>query len=158
MSCPPQLDTPPTNPTRTPATPPYRVGPSGIHGMGLFATAFIPADTEIGPLEGRHTAEDGPHVLWIDETRGFRVTNDLRFINHADEPNAVYYDDLTVAALTDIYPGQEITHHYDGDEAEDADELPDFEGVEEEEDFSSAADEPAQSLAAAVSDAPGPMA
>lgn len=93
----------------------FEVQSSGIHGMGLFATRPIPADTLIGKLEGTPTHQDGPHVLWIDETQGLRVENDLRFINHADAPNAVYYDDLTVVALVDILPGQEITHDYRGD-------------------------------------------
>lgn len=94
----------------------YEVRPSSIHGHGLFATTFIPMDTLLGMLEGEPTTEDGPHVLWIDDQRGMRVTNDLRFINHDDEPTAVYFDDLTVVALTDIHPGQEITHDYNGDE------------------------------------------
>ncbi len=95
----------------------YEVRPSGIHGHGLFATQFIPADTVLGDLTGHLTHEDGPYVLWLSDTEGFRVENDLKFINHAKSPNAVYYDDLTVAAIVDIHPGQEITHHYDGDEA-----------------------------------------
>lgn len=106
----------------------FEVLPSGIHGMGLFATHAIPADTIIGILEGTPTDRDGPHVLWLDETRGLRVENDLRFINHADEPNAVYYDDMTVVALVDILPGQEITHDYRGDDEglEPWDELSEF--------------------------------
>ena len=44
-------------------------------------------------------------------------TNDLRYINHHPDPNAVYYDDLTVYALRDIAPGEEITHNYWGDDA-----------------------------------------
>ncbi|MEO1237779.1 MAG: SET domain-containing protein, partial [Planctomycetota bacterium] len=99
----------------------FSVRPSGIHGQGLFATRFIPADTVIGVLQGEHTTDDGAYVLWIDDAKGFRVENDLKFINHADAPNAVYYDDLTVAALRDIEPGEEITHNYLGDEAEAGD-------------------------------------
>jgi len=45
---------------------------------------------------------------------GFHVKCDLRFINHSDEPNAAYYDTLEVLALTDIAPGEEITHDYQG--------------------------------------------
>lgn len=94
---------------------------SAIHGRGLFATMLIPEGTVIGKLEGEITTEDGPHVLWLDETRGMRVTNDLKFINHAAEPNAAYFDDLTVGALRDIKPGEEITHNYLGDDEEDED-------------------------------------
>lgn len=111
--------------------PLFNVRPSGIHGRGLFANQFIPAGTPLGTLEGAPTAEDGPYVLWLDETRGFRVTNDLRYINHDAEPNAAYFDDLTVAAIADILPGEEITHHYDGDEAQDDEDDPSFEDFDE---------------------------
>ena len=96
---------------------------SALHGQGLFATRFIPAGTLIGHLEGRFTRCDGPHVLWLDDRWGLRVSNELRFINHSSRPNAVYYDDLTVEALRNIHPGEEITHDYSGDERS---ELPDF--------------------------------
>jgi SET domain-containing protein len=93
----------------------FEVRQSPIHGRGLFATTFIPADTVIGRIEGVPAREDGPYVLWIDGRRGLEVTNEMRYINHAAEPNAAYFDDLTVMALCDIYPGDEITHDYDGD-------------------------------------------
>jgi SET domain-containing protein len=104
------------------------IRPSDIHGLGLFAQSFIAEGQVIGKLKGEHVTDDGPHVLWLDEERGFRVENDLRFINHSDTPNAAYYDDLTVAALRDIHPGEEITHNYLGDEAAE-DECMDFEPV-----------------------------
>ena len=66
----------------------------------------------IGVLDCIPTSTDGEHVLWIDYDNGFHVRCDLRFINHSDEPNAVYYDTLEVWALTDIAPGEEITHDY----------------------------------------------
>lgn len=94
---------------------------SKIHGRGLFAAKAIPEGTVIGQLQGEFTTEDGPYVLWLDETRGMRVTNDLKFINHSSEPNAAYFDDLTVGALRDIAPGEEITHNYLGDDEEDED-------------------------------------
>lgn len=110
----------------------FKVQPSGIHGQGLFADRLIPADTLIGPLEGSYTTQDGAYVLWLSETQGFRVENDLRFINHNSDPNAAYYDDLTVAAIRDIQPGEEITHNYLGDdnaeeEEHDFDEWPEAE-------------------------------
>lgn len=98
---------------------------SAIHGRGLFARQFIPAGTLIGQCEGYTTTEDGDYVLWLDEVTGFRVTNDMRFINHSSEPNAVYYDDLTVVALRDIMPDEEITHHYDGEDLQTLEELVD---------------------------------
>ena len=60
------------------------------------------------------TSTDGEYVLWLDEENGIHVRCDLRYINHSDEPNAAYYDTLEVCALTDIAPGEEITHDYLG--------------------------------------------
>ena len=88
------------------------VAASGIHGNGLFAAIFIPRGTIIGWLNGRPCVNDGPHVLWISDTEGIEVFCDFRYINHADAPNACYYDDLSVVALRDIEPGEEITHDY----------------------------------------------
>ena len=100
----------------------YEVRTSSIHGKGLFATRFIAADTVLGRLEGQIVHDDGPYVLWLDDERGLEVRNDLRFINHCATPNAAYYDDLTVAAICDIQPGEEITHNYAGDaEADEVD-------------------------------------
>lgn len=91
------------------------VDDSPIHGKGLFAKDFIPADTVIGIVQGEPTKTDGEHVLWVDDENGFLVQCDLRFINHSDTPNAAYYDDLEVCAMRDIEPGEEITHNYGED-------------------------------------------
>ena len=88
------------------------VGPSDIHGQGLFAKSTIKRGSVIGYLEGRPCTIDGDHVLWISETQGIEVLCDLRYINHSDQPNACYYDDLSVVALRDIACGEEITHDY----------------------------------------------
>ena len=90
------------------------VDDSLIHGKGLFARKHIGAGELIGVLDGAPTSTDGEHVLWLDEGNGFHVRCELRFINHSDEPNAAYYDTLEVWALTDIAPGEEITHDYLG--------------------------------------------
>ena len=97
---------------------------SKTHGRGLFATKFIRKGTKIGQIEGRRTTEDGPHVLWLDDQQGIEVTNDLRFINHSEDANAACYDDLTVVALRDVSPREEITHYYgDVDFATDVTEV-----------------------------------
>ncbi len=88
------------------------IAPSKIHGKGLFAGDHIPAGTVIGWLQTVPSREDGPYVLWISESEAREVTCDLKFINHSDDPNACYYDDLSVMALRDINPGEEITHNY----------------------------------------------
>ena len=88
------------------------VAPSPIHGLGLFAAAFIPRDSVIGHLRGQACSRPGDYVLWLSADEGFEVDGDLRYINHSDSPNACYYDDLSVVALRDILPGEEITHDY----------------------------------------------
>ena len=88
------------------------VADSKIHGKGLFAASRITRGSVIGWLEGVPCRHDGCYVLWISPTEAFEVTCDLRYINHADKPNACYYDDLSVVALRDIAAHQEITHNY----------------------------------------------
>ena len=85
---------------------------SKIHGKGLFARTVIPKNTVIGILEGKPCKRDGAHVIWLSETRAFKVSCNLKYINHADKPNACYYDDLSVVALRDIKAHEEITHDY----------------------------------------------
>ena len=89
------------------------VSDSDLHGKGLFARAKIPGDTVIGTLKGHRCKHDGAYVLWLSDTQGFKVRCNLKYINHADQPNACYYDDFTVVALRDIKPGEEITHDYE---------------------------------------------
>lgn len=92
---------------------------SKIHGMGLFAKKDIAKGQILGKVEGMRTKRDGPHVLWMGENQlGFRVRCKLKYINHSAEPNACYYDDLTVVALRKIKKDEEITHYY-GDEWEE---------------------------------------
>lgn len=88
------------------------IAASPIHGFGLFAARPIAQGTIIGWLSGIPCTEDGDHVLWLSAERGVEVTCELKYINHADQPNACYYDDLSVVALRDIAPGEEITHNY----------------------------------------------
>jgi SET domain-containing protein len=85
---------------------------SKIHGQGLFASGSIPAGCIIGWLRGKPSDIDGPYVLWIGECQGIEVLCNLKYINHSDDPNACYYDDLSVVALRDIEPHEEITHNY----------------------------------------------
>ena len=88
------------------------VNDSRIHGQGLFARANIPKDTIVGTLHGKPCKRDGCYVLWLSETQGFKVSCNLKYINHADKPNACYYDDLSVVALRNIEANEEITHNY----------------------------------------------
>ena len=91
---------------------PVYIAESPIHGKGLFAASHIAAGSIIGWLETVPSETDGCYVLWISSTQAVEVTCDLRYINHSTKPNACYYDDLSVVALQDIAPHQEITHDY----------------------------------------------
>lgn len=88
------------------------VSNSNFHGQGLFARELIGKGSVIGKVEGKPCKRNGMHVLWLNQTEGFRVCCNLRYINHAETPNACYYDDLSVVALREIKPGEEITHNY----------------------------------------------
>ncbi|MFO8025389.1 SET domain-containing protein [Thiohalophilus sp.] len=96
----------------------FEVAESPIHGKGLFATAPIKKGEFLGNLKTRAAKKDGPYVLWCDDGKGREVICDFRFINHSRKANVAYYDDLTVMALKNIKPGEELVHNY-GDEWED---------------------------------------
>ena len=89
------------------------VATSNIHGNGLYARVPIRKGALIGLLEGKPSKVDGSYVLWLTETEGFEVSCDLKYINHAENANACYYDDLSVVALRDIAKNEEITHDYE---------------------------------------------
>ena len=96
----------------------FVVKTSGIHGKGLFASRDITEGEVIGCLTCQPAGEsnhDDPYILWLDSHTAVRVECDLRYINHSDQPNACYYDDLEVVALRNIAAGEEITHHYGDD-------------------------------------------
>ena len=95
------------------------VGESGIHGKGLFAARKIKEGDLLGVLECKVTKKDGPHVLTVDGgkdgVKRYKVLCDFKYINHSRKPNVAYYDDLTVVALKNIKPHEELTHHYGDD-------------------------------------------
>lgn len=95
------------------------VSESPIHGKGLFARVDIAADMHIGTYVGPATRKDGMHVLWLwnDETaqwEGIDGRNEMRFLNHAVDPNADWWGD-ELYALRDISKDEEITFHYGED-------------------------------------------
>ena len=92
------------------------VAPSPIHGQGLFASRRLKAGQFIGRYKGPQVQEDGMHVLWVQEESdgewtAYEGINEMRFMNHADRPNAEM-DGLDCYALTDIPAGMEITIDY----------------------------------------------
>ncbi len=84
---------------------------SKIHGKGMFAAKRIKKDVTLGPLLGRPTKKDGTYVLWLTEKKGFRVTNDYRFINHSKKANCALTD-TEVVTLKSIKPDEELFHDY----------------------------------------------
>lgn len=98
------------------------VASSPIHGRGLFARQDIGEDEYIGTYEGRDTDEDGMHVLWLldedqDEWEGIDGENEMRFLNHSEDPNADFWN-ADLYALRDIARDEEITFNYKWDEEE----------------------------------------
>jgi SET domain-containing protein len=91
---------------------------SSIHGSGVFAEQRIRRGNLIGRYEGRPTRSNGTYVLWVvdknDRQRGIQGTGELRFLNHAPEPNAEFRFDQLFALRT-IQRGEEITCHYGED-------------------------------------------
>ncbi|MBL38874.1 MAG: SET domain-containing protein-lysine N-methyltransferase [Xanthomonadales bacterium] len=95
------------------------VGNSPIHGKGLFARKAIPNDTYVGTYEGPATQEDGMHVLWLyneetDEWEGIDGRNEMRFLNHAGDPNADWWG-IELYTIRDVAADEEITFHYGED-------------------------------------------
>ncbi len=100
---------------------------SPVHGRGLFARQDIPVDTWIGHYDGPQTQQNDTHVLWVeaesdahgsDDTEaawiGYDGNNELRFLNHAAQPNGEM-DGLDLYANRNIVAGEEITIDYGED-------------------------------------------
>ena len=99
------------------------VAESNIHGNGLFARRDIQPNTWIGHYDGPQTQENGTYVLWVEadagceeEWLGYDGVNELRFLNHARQPNGMM-DGLDLYAKRLIRAGEEITIDY-GEEFE----------------------------------------
>ena len=96
---------------------------SPIHGRGLFARRAIAKDEYIGSYRGRRTQKNGMHVLWLwnekrERWEGIDGDNEMRFLNHASDPNADWWDS-DLYAIRDIAEGEEITFDYGWDSEED---------------------------------------
>ena len=98
------------------SNPVFYVKSSPIHGRGLFAAVDLEAGQHIGVYEGPIVEEDGMHVLWVEDSPdgewiGYDGKNELRFMNHADQPNAEL-DGVDCYTLEAIPAGTEITIDY----------------------------------------------
>jgi SET domain-containing protein len=116
-----------------------KIGPSKIHGTGLFADEFIPKGTlswrfdksvdesftkeEVERLpEPKRSEILGLYHAYINKHTGHYINcgDSACFVNHADAPNwtsefdgdASRDEDEIAVAARDIYPGEEITNDY----------------------------------------------
>jgi hypothetical protein len=101
-----------------------KIGPSEIHGLGLFAAEDVAAGTLVWRWdEGLDLAWPSLEVL-PEPFRayvlhyGFRwdglqrlAVDNARFVNHSDDPNTVE-DGATMRARRQITSGEEITENY----------------------------------------------
>lgn len=106
------------------------IGPSSIHGTGLFAGKLIPEGTRTWelvpsldliiprselstlPLLGR---EQFLHYAYLNSNDAYVLCfDDARFCNHSPEPNTRFVDGQTPyeLAIRDIRAGDEITINY----------------------------------------------
>lgn len=106
----------------------FHVRDSIIHGRGVFAARFIPAETEIGEYTGERISKaeslerctaGNVYVFTLDDEQdldGSVDSNVMRFVNHSCAPNceALMDDDrrIWITAARDIQPGEEITYNY----------------------------------------------
>lgn len=85
---------------------------SPIAGKGLFARQNIAKGSVLGYVNGHTTVQNGMHVLWLNDTLGLQVICDFKYINHSQNPNVAYYDDMSVVAIANIAAGDELLHDY----------------------------------------------
>ncbi len=88
---------------------------SAIHGKGLFARRTILKGEYLGEYDGPEVAENGMHVLWVEDDDDVWLGRDgknlLRYINHSTQPLAEFAG-FELYALCDIDAGAEITIDY----------------------------------------------
>jgi len=88
---------------------------SGIHGLGVFAIRRFAKDEYIGTYWGTQAKEVTSYTLHVQNEDGtlflIEGRNLLRYINHADRPNA-RFDGIHLYARQSIRAGEEITFDY----------------------------------------------
>lgn len=99
---------------------PVYVAPSKIHGKGLFALKRIKKGDLIGTFKGKSAKRDGTYVLWLvdedtGEESGYRIVNDMRFVNHSKPGNSELFE-FDLYATKSIKPDEEILMDYGWEE------------------------------------------
>jgi SET domain-containing protein len=104
-----------------------RVGPSRIHGQGVFAAQEITQGTrileylgeKITPQEAtRRIAQGNTFIFFFDaryDIDGNTPKNTARYVNHSCAPNCasdMLEGRLWILALRDIHAGEELTYEY----------------------------------------------
>src|ERR1041384_6359380 len=102
----------------------YRIGPSSIQGLGLFAQRNISAGEIIAEYSGerisktesnQRCSEGNPFIFYLDEQfdlDGNVESNPTRFANHSCSPNCEVEQRegrLFVIAQRAIFAGEELT-------------------------------------------------
>lgn len=112
--------------------PSIYVGPSTVHGLGVFTKTHIPAESviEVCPIiylpeqdipALQKTVINNYYFEWDDDRKGGAIALGYGSIyNHSFKPNACYDVDvesqrLYILAYRNIVPGEEITINYNGD-------------------------------------------
>lgn len=106
-----------------------KIGPSKIHGIGLFADEFILKGTKIwvfNPLidlsfsksdlkKLSSFSQEQLHKYYFLDKKTQRYIlcgDDARFFNHSDNPNCDDHIDNITIAIRDIKKGEELTVNY----------------------------------------------
>ena len=102
---------------------------SSIHGKGVFATTFIPADTRLIEYKGERRGAKSVDLEYGGQTHTFlfllenekevidanRGGNAARWINHSCTPNCEPNEKngrIFIDTIRDIYPGEELSFDY----------------------------------------------
>ena len=88
------------------------IGPSQIHGKGVFAKIKFTHGQRIGYFEGYEVNIDTQHSFFVKAT-GQRIepTGPLRYLNHSCDANA-HFEGRWLCASREIKEGEEITLDY----------------------------------------------
>lgn len=113
-----------------PATPPFEIRKSPVHGVGAFATRRIRRGQRIAEYDGPRISNEEADRLYDNNTDGrtylfivdkhtvidaTREGSDARFINHSCDPNCETEMDgkrVFIYATRTIEPGEELAYDY----------------------------------------------